>query len=199
MARIPYVDEADATPEAAAALREIRDRRGFVSSIHRSLAHSAPVLEAYEQFSSRLSAASRLDARTRELVILRVAQLVGNLFAWRRHLPRALQVGLARVDIASLGRWHDSAAFSAPERAVLALVDQHVTWHQTEATTVRDVRDGYGDELLIEILVLIGWYQLAAAISMPLDLVADDPEPADLPVPFERAVPWRPDQISAGS
>src|SRR2546430_11516409 len=99
VARIPYVRDNEATAEAAAALEDVRRRRGFVSGVQRLLAHSVPALEAYEQLS-RFSVVSRLDARTRELVILRVAQLLGNAYAWRRHVPRGIEATLSMPELA---------------------------------------------------------------------------------------------------
>jgi 4-carboxymuconolactone decarboxylase len=185
VARIPYAGEEGASAPAAA-LRDVRNRRGFVSNVHRSLAHWPEALAAYEQFSIQLDGTRRLDARTHELVILRVAQLLGNVFAWRRHVPRALAVGLSMGEVAALANWHESASFGGAERAVLELVDQHVGLGETETEAVGAVRAAYGDELLVEILVVVGLYAFAAAIIMPLDLAADDPDPPDLAVPFER-------------
>lgn len=145
-----------------------------------------PALEAYEQFSIRLSAVSRLDARTRELVTLRVAQLLGNAYAWRRHVPMGIDATVSIREIASIARWRESDAFSGSERAVLELVDEYLGRRETDEATLLAVRESYGDERLIEILLVLGWFQLVATIMVPLDVAANDPEPADLAVPFER-------------
>jgi alkylhydroperoxidase family enzyme len=181
MARIPYVPDDQATTEQAEALAAVHARRGFVSNVHRSLVHSVSALEAFERFSMHVNGESRLDLRTRELVILRTSQILGNLYEWRRHVPKAIDAGLTVEQLSSLD---DPAAFEEPERSVLALVDEHVADGRATDATVAAVREAYGDELLVEILFTIGWYLLVSALILPLDLVADDPEPANLPVPF---------------
>jgi alkylhydroperoxidase family enzyme len=186
MARLPFVTGDDATPEQAAALDAVRERRGFVSNVHRSLVHSVTALEAFERFSMHVNGESRLDVRTRELAILRVSQLVGNLYEWRRHVPKAIDAGLTAEQLGSLDRWRD-AGFDEREQAVLELVDEHVAAGATTDATVAAVRAAYGEELLVEILFTIGWYLLVSALILPLDVVADDPEPAGLAVPFTPA------------
>jgi alkylhydroperoxidase family enzyme len=187
MARIPYIEEETALPATAAALREIREQGGVVSPVQRALAHSVPALQAYQQLARNLSALSKLDPRTRELLILRTAQVLANPYAWRRHVPRATDAGLTEAELASIAHWWESACFSASERAVLQLVDEHLGLRQTGDSTIRAIRHHYGEELLIEILVTLGWYQLAATIMVPLDLFADDPHQGGGTVPFERA------------
>jgi 4-carboxymuconolactone decarboxylase len=183
---MPYVTDEDATPDAARALASVQARRGFVSNTHRSLAHSPSALLAFEQFSMHVNGESRLDARTRELAILRTAQLVGNLYEWRRHVPKGLESGLSVAEISGLADWR-SGPLGARDRTVLSLVDEHVSDGEVTASTVEAVRDMFGDELLVELLVTVGWYLLVSAIILPLDLVGDDPEPPDLAVPFTDA------------
>src|ERR1700730_16997732 len=141
MARIPYVREEEAAPEAAAALRAVRERRGTVSAVQSVLAHSVSALQAYERFANDVGKMSALDARTQEIVILRTAQLLGNAYAWRRHVPKGLEAGLTSDQLASIAAWRPSSAFAPRERAILQLVDEPLGWRETAATTICAVRE----------------------------------------------------------
>jgi alkylhydroperoxidase family enzyme len=183
MNRIRYITDEEAGAEAKAALESVRQRRGFVSNTHRALAHSPSALDAFERFSFHVNGESSLDARTRELAILRTALLVGNLYEWRRHVPKAIESGASVEEIRSLADWHHGD-FSDADQAMLALVDGHVGKHETTPETLASVRAAYGDALLIELLLTIGWYLLVSTLILPLGIVDDDPEPADLAVAF---------------
>src|SRR6187401_2604373 len=86
VSRIRYLRDDDPVPEAQDALAAVIERRGYASNVHRSLAHSPNALRAFENFSGHVNGSSRLDLRTRELIILRTAQIVGNEYEWRRHV-----------------------------------------------------------------------------------------------------------------
>jgi 4-carboxymuconolactone decarboxylase len=185
MGRIPYVDAPEPGSGAAHALDAVRRQRGFVSNLHRTLAHSVDALDAFEQFSRHVQSTA-LDVRTRELMILRTAVLSGNEYEWRRHVPKALVAG---VTVEQLQRLADDDAASASglssaDTAVLALVDEHVREGQASAASVAAVREALGDALLIEVLVTLGWYLLVTTVILSLDLLADDEAPMSLAVAF---------------
>lgn len=183
MGRVAYLEDSNASAEAIDALAAVRERRGFVSNVHRALAHSPSALNAFERFSMHVNGESRLDVRTRELVILRTAQLLGNEYEWRRHVPKALQAGVPLESLKGLAEMNPPG-LAKKELAALALVKEHVAGPGTTPVTVEAVRTAYGEEFLIELLMTMGWYLLVAALILPLDLVADDPEPLDLAVAF---------------
>jgi len=174
VARIPYVDEAEASPEVAEALREVRRHHGTVSAVQSVLAHSPAALRAYERCALALRTVKGVEARARELVILRSAHILGNAYAWRRHLGSGREAGLTAEEIAALRESSASTTLADRDRILLRLVDEHLYLRQARADTIADVRAEYGDAQLVEILFVLGWYQLAATIMVPLDLAADD-------------------------
>jgi alkylhydroperoxidase family enzyme len=187
VSRIRYLTDDEAIPESRDALADVMEGRGYVSNVHRSLAHSPSALRAFENFSGHVNGSSRLDLRTRELIILRTALIVGNEYEWRRHVPKALDAGVAAEQLRTLSDW-TSGEYSSAHRAVFQLIDEYMSTNAVSDETVANVRDSYGDELLIEILLTVGWYLLVSTLIIPLDVVADDPEPTDLAVPFRRTV-----------
>jgi alkylhydroperoxidase family enzyme len=184
---MPYITDDVAGHEAQIALAEVQARRGFVSNVHRTLAHTPAGLRAFESFSAHVNGSSRLDARTRELVILRVAQVVGNLYEWRRHVPKAEAAGVHTAELEALAR-ADPQPFAPIERDLLTLVDRHARSEPVPPELIARLRAAYGEELVVEILLTLGWYLLVASVIVPLDIVADDPasEPS---VAFSRSAP----------
>jgi 4-carboxymuconolactone decarboxylase len=67
--------------------------------------------------------ASGLDARSRELVILRAAFRKQSTYEWHQHVRIAREAGISDAEINAIGDWRKSDAFSPAERALLAYVD----------------------------------------------------------------------------
>ena len=186
MARISYLNEGDGV-NVAEALKAVQERRGYISNLHRVLAHSVSALNVFEAFSKHVNAESQLDGKTRELLILRTAQHLGNIYEWNRHIPKALSTGLTMDDLSSFLLAPLNTAFATQEQVVLQLVDEYFSGDVSKGT-VESVRSSYGEELLIEILMTLGWYLLLSAIILPLDIVKDDPSDLEADLPFANAV-----------
>jgi len=176
MARIDYVQDDQASPEQREALAASLADRGVVSDFHRLLVHVPPALHAFLDFSKAIKA-TPLSADLRELVILRVSQLVDNEFEWRRHTALGVKAGLAEAQVVELWTWQDSAAFDDTQRAVMALVDEYVTTRSSSDDTVAAARAVLGDDGVAGVCLTMGFYLLVAAVLVPLDIMEDDQAP----------------------
>ena len=184
MGRLPYIDFDTAPESTRRALEQVRERRGFFSNVHLSLAQSLDGLDAFENFSQYVNGSSRLDAAIKEPVILRVAQLVGNEYEWRRHVAKAVAAGLTPAQIAALGGGERQSMLPPRTCAALALVDEYLGKGVVDASTFEELRRNFADDTVIEILLTMGWYLLVSALVIPLDVIRDDP-PRELAVPYE--------------
>src|SRR5882724_10207156 len=116
MARLPYVDPADA-PEA------VREALAATPplNIFRIVAHAETAFRPLLRFGGALLQAAELDARLRELAILRVSRMTpGAQYEWVQHVPIALAVGCTQDQVDALAADDTEAAcFSDDERLVL--------------------------------------------------------------------------------
>jgi 4-carboxymuconolactone decarboxylase len=186
MAQLPYVGDADASPEQLAVLAEVLAERGQVSGFARSLVHSPSALRAYEALSRKVRTETPLSAELREVVILRMAQRYANEYEWRRHCAAALRIGLPEAKLAALTAWRTSDAFDERERCALALVEDCADRLRPDAATLAAATAAFAPDELIEVLMLIGFYALVAALMIPLGLIDDDGH-APAPVPMGSA------------
>lgn len=184
MARIPLIDQASAEPETSRLLEEIAGQRGRPFNVYRMLAHSPGTLERIYGLASHLWTSSVLGAQVLELVILRVADLTDSAYERARHLPLARRAGVSEEQIAALRVWSSSPAdlFSAAERAALALTDEVVAQVEAGAATVASVREHFGERGTVELIVLVGLYQMVAGLlrSLAVDGEPGDEAPVDL-------------------
>lgn len=175
MSLIPYVEDDDANAAAVEALDRARAARGSVSNLLRALAHSPRALDAFVGFSAHINTGSELDVRVRELIILRVAQLIDNPYEWYRHVPKALQLGFAVDTLENLHDWRTNDDLDLRERAALGAVDDLVRDWNIDDETNESLRAAFAPADIVELFVTIGWYFLAGTLIAGLAVEDGDP------------------------
>jgi AhpD family alkylhydroperoxidase len=98
---------------------------GDPGAIVAALAHVPEVLEVAMPFIATTLGASAIDARTKELVILRTSARLGCRYCVQTHTVAACDAGVSRAEVAALrGEAPVEGAFGSPrELALLAWTD----------------------------------------------------------------------------
>ena len=76
----------------------------------------------------------RLDARLRELVIMRIGWVTGSLYEWTQHWRVATGLGVVEADLVAVRDWK-AHGFGPAERAVLAATDETLATGTISADT----------------------------------------------------------------
>jgi AhpD family alkylhydroperoxidase len=148
-------------------LAELEERilreRGRVSVFYRALLNSVPVAGGWERLLTAVRKETLLPARTREMLILRVAHLTGCAFEIRAHEVIAAAEGVPAAKLAALGRRElEAAAFDPSELQLLRLADLMTCEVQVPENLVADARQVWGPRMLVEIIVTIAAYNMVA-------------------------------------
>lgn len=112
-------------------------------------------------FASRLMPGGRLPAREREKIILRTAWNCRSRYEWGQHVEIALRVGVSDEDIIRVSRG-PSAFDDARTRAAMQACDELFQGQMVSAETWRQLSQHHDQKNLIEMLILIGHYQMIA-------------------------------------
>lgn len=124
-----------------------------------------------------------LNARLRELIIMRIGWRQGSMYEWTQHWRVARMLEIPEEDLLAVRDWHSSSRFGPADRAVLAATDETLgagaissrTWTELEAT----VPD---DRARLEVVIAIANWTMFAQLLRSLE------------VPLEEGVaPWPPD------
>ncbi|HYF45693.1 MAG TPA: carboxymuconolactone decarboxylase family protein, partial [Acidimicrobiales bacterium] len=103
-----------------------------------------------------------LDPRVREVVILRVAWRTRSVYEWGQHVRIGLASGLAREEITTLATEPADAGWSGEERLAITVTDELLAEDDlTDATWDAAVAQ-WGEQLLIELILLVGNYRMLA-------------------------------------
>lgn len=175
---------AEAAKEAGSAVG-IPEMMGDLA-VFQILLRNPLVAAALNGMLSTLLSQGTLDARLRELVIMRIGWRTGSVYEWTQHWRLAAQLEVDPDDILAVRDWQASDRLGPAERAVLAATDETLEDGTiSDATWAACVEHVGGDAQLIELVVAIGNWRLFSSLLRSLR------------VPLEDGVaPWPPDGVS---
>ncbi len=152
-------------------------------AVFQILLRNPPVAAALNGMLTTLLWNGTLDARLRELVIMRIGWKTGSVYEWTQHWRVATQLEVDPADILAVRDWQSSARFGPAERAVLAATDETLdTGTISDATWAACAEHVGADAQLIELVVAIGNWRLFSSLLRSVR------------VPLEDGVtPWPPD------
>ena len=153
-------------------------------SVFQVLLRRPPLARAVNDLLSTLLWDAALDARLRELVIMRIGWTTGSTYEWTQHWRVATGLGVAEDDLLGVRDWQAHPAFGPAERAVLAATDEvlstgamsRATWDTCAEHLAAD------DRVLLELVASIGTWAMISSLLRSLE------------IPLEPGVePWPPD------
>lgn len=170
MARLPYVDPASAPDDVRSALERVPPL-----NIFKLVAHAESAFRPWLRFGGALLGAAELDARLRELAILRVARLTpGAEYEWVQHVPILLAVGGTDADVAALEA-NDLDAFGADEQLVLRFTEQVVRDAAPSDDVWAAASARFSPREIIELLLTIGQYMMLGRVMATAQIDIDGP------------------------
>lgn len=137
-------------------------------------------------FASRLMPFGRLPAGVREKLILRVAWNCRSRYEWGQHVEIALSVGVRDEEIVALARDQD-AGLDEHDRLLMRACDQQchsklICAEDWQALTMR-----YTPAELIEIVMLVGHYEMVAGLLINAGIELEGSIETQLQVFYQRA------------
>jgi len=155
MARIPYFDLA----QAPASYTEMLGSRPPLN-LYRMLPHAGKAAEGFLRLGGALLRDNELDARLREIAILRVGLLSGAGYEVHQHKKLARKLGLADAKVAALAPGADVSALDELELQVLRFTDE--VFHRVKApdTMFDAMRARLSTKALAELVLTIGFYMM---------------------------------------
>jgi alkylhydroperoxidase family enzyme len=169
ISRMPAVEAREAA--AAAGLP------GFMAelSVFQIALKNPPVAKALNDQLHTLLERGRLDARLRELVIMRIGWATGSVYEWTQHWRVARRIGMAEDDILGVRDWTRYGGYGPVERAVLAATDETLADGVITPATWDELRRLLDDDaVLFELVVAIGNWRLFSSLLRSLEVPLED-------------------------
>jgi alkylhydroperoxidase family enzyme len=135
------------------------------------LSQSASTVKPFVQLAKTLLTSLELPARSRELVILTVAEYTASTFVAAQHEPMAAAAGVGeRIRQLIRDRQLGSPELSPADRALIRLTAEVVQRPRVPGEILQQAREFLTDRELVEVLQVTGYYWTFGRISTVLDV-----------------------------
>lgn len=171
VARLPYVDPAAAPAHVREALEALPPLNVF-----RMAAHAETGLRPLLRLGQALLTEAQLDAKLRELAILRVAALSGARYEWVQHAEIARAVGASQAQVEALEHGEiDAPCFDDRERLVLAFTTEVTRDVAASDATFERMSAAFSPREVVELVLTVGYYMMLARLMETTAIDLDPP------------------------
>jgi 4-carboxymuconolactone decarboxylase len=149
------------------------------------LARHPRLLKRFNVLAGLFAQHGLLTARQREIVVLRTAWRTNSPYEWGQHVLLAREVGVLDDEIATI-RTETLRGWSPDEASLLRLTDELLADIDVSEDTWEELTSSLDDAQVIEALMLVGFYRMAAgflnAARVPMEpYLPVSPTGADVP------------------
>lgn len=170
MPRLPFPDPAALSAEARGTMAALPP-----DPMVKMLAHASGTLKPFVEFAKALVVSTELSARSRELVILTVAEYTESEFVAAQHAPSSLAAGVSDSTRQLVRRRQfESAELTEGDRSLLAFTSAVLGNPRIPVEEIERIRNDLSDREVVEVLQIIGYYWAFARISTILDVEITD-------------------------
>lgn len=176
MARIPYPDPQEA-PEKARAMFE---KLPVKLNVMRMMLQAPTCMPDLLRLGASVLGRQRLDARLREIAILRVAVLSRADYEWTQHEAIGRAVGVTDDEIAAI-REEAPGGLDDAARLVVRFTDECVRQVRVSDPIFAEALGRFSSQEIAELVITIGYYMLIARFleTLGVDLEPAPPELAE--------------------
>ena len=179
MARVPYLEAADLSPENQDLLRR-------PIALARALVNSPNAARAFTGVGQFIRYGSKLDPRLRELAILQVGWLARSPYEWSHHVKIGHDFGVTDDDIRAM--IDETAGKATPlddlTRTVLLAAREMTDLGGMTDATFATLQSALGNEQVVDLTLTIGFYNAVVRVLATLQIDVEDEY-----APYLRAFP----------
>jgi AhpD family alkylhydroperoxidase len=124
-------------------------------------------------FAGRLMPGGRLPRRETELVILRVASVRGCAYELEHRVRLGRRAGVTADDVERVRTGSGAPGWQGHERLLMRVTEELLATRDLADGTWAELRAAYDERTVIELLLLVGHYDMLATTLMTLRLEPD--------------------------
>ena len=163
MSRLPSLSPDNMTDEQRRVYEGIASGpRGGVRGPFHFWLRSPELAESGQKLGGFLRFRSQLPAKLREFAILLTARFWTAQYVWHAHRPMAEKAGLAGKIIEAVATRQLPAGMDTDEAAVYGVASELLDKKSVSDATYRTALDQLGEQTLVELVGLIGYYCLTS-------------------------------------
>ncbi len=137
-----------------------------VLNVFRTLLHHPKVAKAVNDLLlTLLGGGNQLDARLRELLIMRIGWATGCDYEWTQHWKIALQSGLSEEEVLAVKEWQTATCLTNEDRQILAATDETLITGMISEETWKRCTEFLNAAQMLELNVAIGAWRLISQLA----------------------------------
>jgi AhpD family alkylhydroperoxidase len=152
-----------------------RATRTTPPAIFTTLGRGRGLFWGWLHFAGRLMPGGRLPRRETELVILRVAGVRGCDYEFEHHVRLGRRAGVTADDVDRVRVGSTADGWRDHERLLLHVTEELLATRDLGDDTWAELRAAYDERRVIELLLLVGHYDMLATTLKTLRLEPDPP------------------------
>jgi AhpD family alkylhydroperoxidase len=152
-----------------------RATRTAPPAIFTTLGRGRGLFWGWLHFAGRLMPGGRLPRRETELVILRVATIRGCAYEFEHHVRLGRRAGVTSDDVDRVREGSAAKGWVGYERLLMRVTEELLTTRDLTDASWAELRAAYDERTVIEILLLVGHYDMLATTLTALRLEPDPP------------------------
>jgi AhpD family alkylhydroperoxidase len=152
-----------------------RATRTAPPAIFTTLGRGRGLFWGWLHFAGRLMPGGRLPRRETELVILRVASVRGCDYEFEHHVRLGRRAGVTAADVERVQAGSGAEGWTGQERLLMEVTEELLETRDLSDATWSALRATYDERTVIELLLLVGHYDMLATTLMTLRLRPDPP------------------------
>ena len=138
-----------------------------------TLGRHRPLFRGWLRFAGRLMPGGKLPRRETEMVILRVAHLRSCAYEFDHHVHLGRRAGITDVDVERIKAGPEADGWTPRERAILRAVEGLHAEQDIDDDTWRDLHGQLTEREIIELVLLVGHYEMLATAIGALRIQPD--------------------------
>jgi 4-carboxymuconolactone decarboxylase len=142
--------------------RERPDGRPALN-IFNTLAHNRPLMKPFMSLGSHFLQEGELDARSREVVVLRVGWRSGAEYEFSQHRSIGRDAGLSDDEIERLCAV-DSREWSLADLSLIDVADELCRDNSVSESTWHEAASHFTDPQMLELVMLVGFYRMVCGM-----------------------------------
>ena len=167
-------------PEAHAAFDSIVASRGAVRGVLAVMMHSPEVAARLAHLGTYLRLESPVPAGALELAVLTAIREFDCALEWSGHAQLAQRAAVSPAAISAIGSFGDLSGLPEEEALIIRFGRELLRSHRVSSDTFEAVRSRYGDQGLVDLAAIMGYYGLVANIATVAEL---EPAASATPLP----------------
>ena len=152
-----------------------RATRTAPPAIFTTLGRGRGLFWGWLHFAGRLMPGGRLPRRETELVILRVATVRDCAYELEHHVRLGRRAGVTSEDVDRVREGSAAEGWRSHERLLLRATEELLATRDLTDASWAELRTAYDERTVIEILLLVGHYDMLATTLTTLRLEPDPP------------------------